>query len=357
MITLQQVEKVFQVKEGKVSALQRVDLRTEQGEFFVLLGPSGSGKTTLLRCVGGLEKPEGGEIYLGTRLVYSSSLGVNVPPEDRDLGMVFQSYAVWPHMTVFENVALPLTHGTMRLAKPVAKERVARALALVKLEGKEERPVPLLSGGEQQRVALARALAIEPVALLMDEPLSNLDARLREEVRSEIRAVSKMVGVTVLYVTHDQGEAMALADRIAVMDAGQILQVDSPSTLYEKPANPMVAEFFGSINWLGGEIRERGKIETGVGLLHTDCANNRGAVQVGIRPESLLLTSSSPAEANVFRGRILEATFLGDHQRCKVRINSEVLFAKVARQQKTDCSGRDVYIHFPKEDLLVFPKT
>ena len=357
MIALHQVEKVFHVGEGGVAALRGVHLSMEREEFFVLLGPSGSGKTTLLRCVAGLERPDRGEIFLGTKLMYSGAQGVFVPPEERGLGMVFQSYAVWPHMNVFENVALPLTHGTRKVSKPVVKERVKHALAQVQLEGLEERPVPLLSGGQQQRVALARALAVEPEALLMDEPLSNLDARLREEVRSEIRAVAKKVGVSVLYVTHDQGEAMALADRIAVMDSGQIIQMGSPSTLYDNPANPRVAEFFGSINWLGGEVREKGKIETSIGVIHADTANGMGAVRIGIRPESVGLTHRPLKVANEFRGRVVEMTFLGDHQQLKIRVDSEVFLIKKMRQGNLYPVENEVYIQFPGEEMKVFPKT
>lgn len=357
MIAIHQLEKMFHVAEGGVAALRGVHLQMEPEEFFVLLGPSGSGKTTLLRCVAGLERPDGGEIFLGKKLMYSSAKGVFVPPEERGLGMVFQSYAVWPHMNVFENVALPLTHGTRKVSKAVVKERVKNALVQVQLEGLEERPVPLLSGGQQQRVALARALAVEPEALLMDEPLSNLDARLREEVRSEIRAVAKRVGVAVLYVTHDQGEAMALADRIAVMDSGQIIQIGSPSELYEKPANPRVAEFFGSINWLGGQVREKGKIETSIGVIHADTANGTGAVRVGIRPEGLGLTHSPVNGANEFSGRVIETTFLGDHQQLKIRVDSEVFLIKKMRQESLRPAEKEVYIQFPNEEMMVFPKT
>ncbi len=271
--------------------------------------------------------------------------------------MVFQSYAVWPHMNVFENVALPLTHGARKFPNHVVKERVRNALVQVQLEGLEERPVPLLSGGQQQRVALARALAVEPAALLMDEPLSNLDARLREEVRSEIRAVAKKVGVAVLYVTHDQSEAMALADRIAVMDSGQIIQIGSPSTLYDNPANPRVAEFFGSINWLGGEVREKGQITTSIGVIHANTTNEMGAVRIGIRPEGLRLTNNPLKGLNEFPGKLVERTFLGDHQQFKVRVDSEVFMIKKMRTENLSPEQKDYYIQFPREEMMVFPNT
>ena len=228
MIKISQLRKEFPAKEGVFTALHALDMEVARGEFFVLLGPSGSGKSTLLRCVAGIDIPEGGEMTLNDRLIFSSASNVLVRPEDRGLGMVFQSYAVWPHMTVYQNVALPLTHGTRRIAAGKVRDRVMHALSLVQMETYADRPVPYLSGGQQQRVALARALAVEPVVLLMDEPLSNLDARLRKEVRHQILSVTKRVGVTVLYVTHDQTEALALGDRVAVMHQGRIMQIARP---------------------------------------------------------------------------------------------------------------------------------
>ncbi|HSQ12607.1 MAG TPA: ABC transporter ATP-binding protein, partial [Candidatus Deferrimicrobium sp.] len=214
--------------------------------FFVLLGPSGSGKTTLLRSVAGLEKPDSGEISLDDKMVFSSSRRISEPPEARGIGMVFQSYAIWPHLTVAENIGLVLTHGRSRLSKSEAQNRIRHALSLVQLDDFENRPARLLSGGQQQRVALARALAVNPALLLMDEPLSNLDARLREEVRTNIKKLATRLGITALYVTHDQVEAMVLADRIAVMAHGEILQIGNPFELYRAPANSQIAEFCGS---------------------------------------------------------------------------------------------------------------
>lgn len=354
MITLRQLDKSFSVKKATVAALREVDLKIESGELFVLLGPSGSGKTTLLRCVAGLEKPDAGEIALGQRLVFSSKERLCVPPEEREIGMVFQSYAVWPHLSVFENVALPLTHGIRRWDPSMVKEKVRSALGLVQLEGLEERPAPLLSGGQQQRVALARALAVEPKALLMDEPLSNLDARLREEVRSQIRDVTKKVGVTVLYVTHDQVEAMALADRLGVMNGGRILDVGPPQALYEHPARPEVAEFFGMINWLDGRAVERGRIETKIGLIQASSSPPSGAVKVGIRPENLRLHSAPRGEANEFRGQVMGKVYLGDHQLWKVQIRSELLMVKVVGQPERGWLGGEVSLCVPRDAIFVF---
>src|SRR5689334_867354 len=268
MIRMRSLKKTFSGSAERVQAVDYVDLQLEEKEFFVLLGLSGSGKTTLLRCVAGLEKPDAGEICLGAQIVSSAELGIFVPPEDRGLGMVFQSYAVWPHMTVFNNVAFPLASGKRKLQRARLKDRVMSALDLVQLAPLADRPVPFLSGGQQQRVALARALAVEPKVLLMDEPLSNLDARLREEVRDEIRSLAKKLGITVLYVTHDQVEAMALADRIAVMSAGRILQIGAPRELYDRPATRSVGSFLGSMNELQGTASEGGGIKTRLGKIH-----------------------------------------------------------------------------------------
>ncbi|HEX9263303.1 MAG TPA: ABC transporter ATP-binding protein, partial [Candidatus Binatia bacterium] len=254
MISISGLCKNFRTGDHAVAALQAIDLEVGRGEFFVLLGPSGSGKTTLLRSVAGLEKPDEGEISLNGKTVYSRSRRVCAAPEEREIGMVFQSYAIWPHLTVAENIGLVLTHGRSRMSKKRAVEPIRRSLELVQLENFEDRPARLLSGGQQQRVALARALAVNPALLLMDEPLSNLDARLREEVRANIKKLATQLGITVLYVTHDQVEAMVLADRIAVMAQGKILQIGNPFELYRSPANALVAEFFGSINWIRGKM-------------------------------------------------------------------------------------------------------
>src|SRR5881392_2765255 len=237
-IVVRNVSKRF----GDFVALDDVSLDVESGTLVALLGPSGSGKTTLLRCVAGLERPDSGEITLGTRVAFSSKQRLFVQAEEREIGMVFQSYAIWPHLTVFENVALPLTQGRRKPPKARVRERVSEALRLVEMDDYADRPAPLLSGGQQQRVALARALAINPKVLLMDEPLSNLDARLREEVRTKIKKLVGELGVTVLYVTHDQVEAMVLADRIAVMAGGKVLQIGAAQELYHFPLSRRVAE-------------------------------------------------------------------------------------------------------------------
>jgi iron(III) transport system ATP-binding protein len=338
MISVHALKRDFRTAQRAVPALQGIELDVKMGSFLVLLGPSGSGKTTLLRCIAGLETPDEGEIEIGGEIVFSTQRKVFAPPERRRLGMVFQSYAVWPHLTVEENVALPLRRGANRISRAAARERVGRTLAAVKLEGLGNRPTTTLSGGQQQRVALARALAIEPCALLMDEPLSNLDARLREEIRAEIKAAVRLIGVTVLYVTHDQAEAMALADEIAVMDGGRIVQIGSPSTLYRHPATPRVAEFFGSINWMTRRLR------------------GSEAVTIGIRPEDVRLRLGSERAPNEVSGHVVEQTFFGDHRICRVRTSDALLVVKITAGDFGDLTDRDVWVEMPEEKLHVFAR-
>jgi len=235
-LRIQSLSKTF----NRVVAVDRLDLDVREGEFFTLLGSSGCGKTTTLRLVGGLEKPDGGEIYLGDKCLVSERQKVFVKPEKRHMGMVFQSYALWPHMTVFENVAYPLKLRGIKGNE--AEKKVAEVLGLVGLSGLQERPAPALSGGQQQRVALARALVFSPRVLLLDEPLSNLDAQLREEMRRELKALQQRLHITVLFVTHDQIEALSLSGRIAIMRAGQLEQVGTPEEVYFRPATRFFRE-------------------------------------------------------------------------------------------------------------------
>jgi iron(III) transport system ATP-binding protein len=239
-------------KFGDFAAVDDVDLHIKEGEFVTLLGPSGCGKTTTLRMVAGLEHNTSGRISLGPEAVSDAAIGLFVPPERRKLGMVFQSYAIWPHMTVFDNVAYPLR--VRRRSAEEITERVTTALRLVEMAGFAERPAPALSGGQQQRVAIARALVFEPKVLLLDEPLSNLDAKLRLQMGDEFRSIQQRLGMTSLYVTHDQSEAMALSDRVVVMDRGRIQQVGAPEEIYRYPANRTVAAFFGTPNLLEAHV-------------------------------------------------------------------------------------------------------
>jgi iron(III) transport system ATP-binding protein len=342
-----------------VHALQAIDLEVRHGEFFVLLGPSGSGKTTLLRCVAGLAVPDRGEIVLDGVTVYSQLKRTLVPPELRGLGMVFQSYAIWPHMSVFENVALPLSQRKRKLSKAEIRERVQWALSLVGLEHMGQRPAPLLSGGQQQRVALARALATQPSILLMDEPLSNLDVRLREEVRKEVRSLVTRLGVTVLYVTHDQMEAMELADRVGVMQDGNLLQQGSPEELYRFPAEPRVAHFFGSTNWIDGILEAPSMVQSAIGCLEVDDSKVRGRkcpVVVAARPEDIQLTAVPPGDQagnNRFSGQIISGVFFGDHRLYTVAINDQRLLVKTLTAVELP---KNVYVFIPRDRLCAFPK-
>ena len=324
----------MQKRFGAHEALAGVDLEIRPGEFFCLVGPSGCGKTTLLRCVAGFTRPDAGEIVCdGERLD-------PLPPHQRNLGMVFQNYALFPHLSVRENVAYGLR--ARRLPSSIIKERVERALAMVHLAHRGRSFPGLLSGGEQQRVATARALAIEPRLLLMDEPLSNLDAKLRVEMREEIRRVQRALGITTLYVTHDQEEALALSDRIAVMNAGRLEQIGEPLQIYRSPATPFVAGFIGQTNFLpgvvesvsGGEARvrvgevERPSVVRGEQriLPKTDAhtiivpAGNLSpgqAVTVALRPERFSL--ADPGAPGVMPGRIEEIVFLGAITRLQIQ--------------------------------------
>ncbi len=356
MISISGVHKSFKSGDQTVQALKGIDLEVVNGEFFVLLGPSGSGKTTLMRCIAGLEKPDAGAINLDHRTVFSAEPRVYIPPEQRQIGMVFQSYAIWPHMTVAENIGLVLSHGLLRLPKHQVKERIRYALSLVQLDNFENRPARLLSGGQQQRVALARALAINPKLLLMDEPLSNLDARLREEVRAKIKKLVKELGITVLYVTHDQVEAMVLADRIAVMARGEILQLGNPYDLYRAPANSLVAEFFGSINWLEGKMVDGTHVQTEIGMFVVDAPSTiKGPVAVGIRPEDIRLQAPGANGVNRFEATVSSSTFAGDQTIIEIRIHDSVLTAKAMSDDKWPETHVSVY--FPQEKIVVFPNT
>ncbi len=255
MLTVENLYKVFATRQADVQAVDGISLSVESGKLLTLLGPSGCGKTTTLRCIAGLERPDGGRIVIGGTTVFDSAGRVFVPPSDRGIGMVFQSYAIWPHMTVFENVAFPLRVARDRTYEAAEiKERVLRTLDMVRMNGFEDRSATQLSGGQQQRLAFARGLVREPKILLLDEPLSNLDAKLREQMRFELKRLQRSLGITTVYVTHDQSEALALSDEIAVFNAGRIVQRGSPQDIYRNPQSQFVADFIGSANFLSGTV-------------------------------------------------------------------------------------------------------
>jgi len=276
---------------GKITAVNGVNLTVEAGSFLTLLGPSGCGKTTLLRCVAGLEDPDGGEIYVGDKLVFSYQKGISIPPGKRELGMVFQNYALWPHMKVDKNITFALE--IQKLSKEEIQKRVKDSLAEVKMEGYEDRYPREMSGGQQQRIALARMLAYRPKVFLMDEPLSNLDARLRMDMRAELKRLHYSSGATTIYVTHDQVEALTMSTDIAVMREGVIQQMDTPDRIYHYPANLFIADFIGNpkVNLLDGVIDGQGSVHLGDFDLAIDTHNAAGKVVVAIRPEDISIST------------------------------------------------------------------
>jgi ABC-type Fe3+/spermidine/putrescine transport system ATPase subunit len=321
VLELKEVRKSF----GVTAAVDGLSLEVVPGEVFTLLGPSGCGKSTTLRIVAGLEDLDAGEVFLDGRLIAAASRQLSLPPERRNVGMVFQSYAIWPHMTVFENVAFALRLRGM--PRTVIHEKVERVLDLVGLTGLGTRGATDLSGGQQQRVALARAIVYEPKLLLLDEPLSNLDAKLREHMRTELRALQRRLGIAVLFVTHDQFEAMVLSDRIAVMHSGRIEQVGTPTTLYEHPATPFVRDFLGRVLTLEVVIASGGHAEIpgepGVTLrlkANGHSGNQSGAELVfACRPEDVLIEVDSTPGLNRLAATIESAAYLGEHIEYSVR--------------------------------------
>ncbi len=283
---------------GSVVAVNNVSLSVESGAFLTLLGPSGCGKTTLLRCLAGLEDPDGGEIYIGDKLVFSHPKGISLPPGKRELGLVFQNYALWPHMKVDKNITFALE--IQKLSKDEIQTRVKEALAEVKMDGYEDRYPREMSGGQQQRIALARMLAYRPKVFLMDEPLSNLDARLRMDMRAELKRLHFSSGATTIYVTHDQVEALTMSSSIAVMKEGVIQQLDTPDRVYHFPANLFVADFIGNpkVNLLEGVVNGHGSVKVGDFGLDTNTRSAHGDVVVAVRPEDILI-SSQPVPGSV----------------------------------------------------------
>ncbi len=295
-ITIKNLTKRF----GDVAAVNNVSLTIEAGTFLTLLGPSGCGKTTLLRCIAGLEDPNEGEIYIGDKLVFSSYKGISVAPGARELGMVFQNYALWPHMTVYKNMTFALEMQKMK--KEQMDQRVRESLKEVQMDGYEDRYPREMSGGQQQRIALARMLAYRPKVFLMDEPLSNLDARLRMDMRTELKRLHHISGATTIYVTHDQVEALTMSTNIAVMKLGVIQQLDTPDRVYHFPSNLFVADFIGNpkVNLLDGVVDEQNIVKIGDFCLGANTQKMRGPVVVAIRPEDISVMTEPMAGAVQF---------------------------------------------------------
>lgn len=287
-------------KFGDVIAVNDVSLTIEPETFLTLLGPSGCGKTTLLRCISGLEDPDEGEIYIGDKLVYSHVKGVSLPPGQRDLGLVFQNYALWPHMTVYKNITFALE--IQKMSKADMDKRVKEALAEVQMDGYEGRYPREMSGGQQQRIALARMLAYRPKVFLMDEPLSNLDARLRMDMRTELKRLHHVSEATTVYVTHDQMEAMTMSTNIAVMKLGVIQQMDTPDNVYHYPANLFVADFIGNpkVNLVSGWVSGKDKVDVGKFNVPVKTYRQTGDVVLGIRPEDICVSVKPDGEGVEF---------------------------------------------------------
>ena len=316
-ITVQGLSKVF----GAERALQDVTFDVHDEEFLTLLGPSGCGKTTTLMSIAGFRDADTGRIACGERVLFDRTQRVNIPAEDRNLGIVFQSYAIWPHMTVAQNVAFPLK--VRKAGKKAIERQVGETLELVEMSAYAGRYPHQISGGQQQRVALARALVYRPSVLLLDEPFSNLDAKLRERARTWVKHLQKSLGLTTVFVTHDQDEALSMSDRIIVMDHGVILQVGTPQEVYQRPATRFVAEFLGHCNILTGRVVDQNAegnatiaLEpSGLNLTVADPSLRAGdSVELALRPEAIRLSETAlPSEANVFPSAVTSSSFLGDH--------------------------------------------
>ena len=342
------IEHVFK-RFGDVTAVSDFDLTVKDGEFVSLLGPSGCGKTTSLRMIAGFERATEGEIYIGDHCVSSHIKNTFVPPEKRDIGMVFQSYAIWPHMTVTENVAYPLK--IQKVPKEERAARVAEMLKLVHLDEYGSRYPHQLSGGQQQRVALARALVMRPGLLLLDEPLSNLDAKLRESMRFEISSIQKELGITVIYVTHDQSEAMTMSDRVVVMSRGVIQQIGTPYEIYRNPANKMVADFIGLVNFVEGEVQGDRVYISGTGVSFPNTSGITGSATIAVRPENITMSRTS----GTIEGTLVHRFYLGDAVDYRVQCKHHVIRVIVkGTELKEFTDGEKVYLDFDK--IMVFDR-
>ncbi len=352
-ISIRNVDKFF----GSFQAVDKVSIEIGQGEFFSLLGSSGCGKTTLLRMLAGFESTSGGEIFIDGQPMS------DVPPHHRPVNMVFQSYAIFPHLNVGDNIAYGLRKR--KLPKDQRDAMVAEMLDLIKLPGYGKRKATELSGGQRQRIALARALILKPKVLLLDEPLGALDKQLREQMQLELRALQRQVGITFVFVTHDQEEALTLSDRIAVMAAGKVLQVDTPAGLYEKPLNRKVASFIGNMNFFRGTVRRNGAataaIETeglgaiavpAAGLAHADGT----AVQVALRPEKFTLTKDKPETTHAVAGKLETAAYLGERSHYYVTIAGKAEPVAVSAPHLgpfATSSGAPLWLSWSPDEIVV----
>jgi iron(III) transport system ATP-binding protein len=373
-IRIVNLEKYFRREKGDhVAAIDHVSLEVERGSMVTVLGPSGCGKTTLLRCIAGLETPTGGEIWADGQLLSSGARGIVVPPERRQFGMMFQSYAVWPHMSVFANVGYPLK--VRRWSKARIAERVATILGIVGIEHLRNEYPARMSGGQQQRVALARSLVNDPKVMLFDEPLSNVDAKVREELRVELLAMQQEIGFAGVYVTHDQEEAMAISDRIVVMHEGKALQVGSPREIYGRPASRFVASFIGIANmWEGVLDRDdegsaTATVTCEIGAVAVAAQNvpaelEGNDVVVVARPEAVTVSDRDPGalgHGNVWRGTLRTEMFRGSHSEFFVEVNGRIVRGRgshdfMSGQGDTIAVGDEVFVVAPPHKLRVLSR-
>jgi iron(III) transport system ATP-binding protein len=360
MLRIDDLHVYYQGDRGVVHAVRGVSFEVAQGDFFTLLGPSGCGKTTTLRSVAGLETPTSGRITIGDTVVFDSARGIDVKTPKREIAMVFQSYAIWPHMSVFENVAFSLRHGRRKTPGAEIKPKVMNALSLVQLQDYADRPAPQLSGGQQQRVALARAVACEPQLLLLDEPLSNLDARLREEMRNELRELVTRLNMTALYVTHDQVEALSMSDRLIVMSDGLVIQEGTPAEVYLHPNSEFSANFLGRANILRGTVSElgaerQGTVVTAGGNLSCaipQWADTKRDVLITFRPEAISLSRQQMDGINALRGEVQTVTFVGDAVEYVINVGDMELRVKGDPFDAAEV-GDPVWLRIPPARCLV----
>jgi iron(III) transport system ATP-binding protein len=341
IMEVKELQKIYaNLPGGRQAGLVGASFALQKGAFFTLLGPSGCGKTTTLRCIAGLETPSNGIIRVDGDAIFDAEAGTDIPLNLRNFGMVFQSYAIWPHMSVFENVAFPMRVAKdQKYSEADIRKSVNEALETVSLPGFGDRSATRLSGGQQQRVALARAIVRRPKLLLLDEPLSNLDATLREEMRNELRRLQQQIGVTTIYVTHDQTEALEMSDLIAVMHDGHIVQLDEPRAVYFEPANSFVAGFVGTTNWLYGTYKGLGSNGFSAVLLASGetiyCAPRQGvseaqSVKISIRPEAITIINSKAEIGNPINrlaGTVIFAGFMGNMTRCQIKVGEHIIQA------------------------------
>ncbi|NQV54539.1 MAG: ABC transporter ATP-binding protein [Rhodospirillales bacterium] len=365
MLSVKGLTKTYETPEGPVHAIKGIDFTVSEGNFYTLLGPSGCGKTTALRCIAGLEKPDGGEISIDGKIVARPSDDFFAPTYNRDIGMVFQSYAIWPHLDVFNNVAYPLQVKKPRPSKAEINDQVMDALTQVGMEDYAKRRATKISGGQQQRVALARALVRHPKLLLLDEPLSNLDAKLREKMRIELEEMVARIAITTLYVTHDQSEALSMSDRIAVMSDGLIVQEDAPRDAYNHPTDEFVASFLGTANFIKGMVSKRTddgqgiiQFNEGKGNLMIPLPNGlvEGApLEVVVRPEDIHASETPPEEMhNVLEGTIDLLNFQGSYSECFVHSGNLRLRCNVHQSLKAK-RGDKIWLTVDPLHCVVFP--